>query len=101
MGRARTTRPAPLRSRCSMSGFHWTLLDGRRPSLARDFVLRTGSARAADRTDQLSLVQQRDSAARGNSTVEGEHVVILFQLNAVLHDASLAPEARGRSGLVF
>src|ERR1700675_1354365 len=51
------------------------LLDRCCAGLANHFVLRPCAARAADRPDDFSCFDERDSAARGNHAIEREGVV--------------------------
>ena len=87
----RATDEGPANDGAVTSG----LLDRCCAGLANHFVLRACAARAADRPDDFSCFDEGDSAARGNHAIEREGVVILFQLDIVLKDPGLAPEADG------
>ncbi len=56
-------RPSPWSVRRDGDAEPCGVLHGGRPRLARDFVLRPGTTRAADRADELAFFDQRDSAA--------------------------------------
>jgi hypothetical protein len=56
-------RPSPWSVRRDGDAEPRGLLHRARPRLARDFVLRPGTTRAADRADELAFFDQRDSAA--------------------------------------
>src|SRR5205807_10597475 len=56
--------------------------------LADNFVLRAGAAGAADGTDELPVVDDRDATARGADVVEGEQIMQVTFLYAILEDRS-------------
>src|SRR5271167_4627021 len=77
------------------------LFDDGGTGLAHHLVLGTGAARAANRTDELAALQQRNPAARGDNAVERNSVVSLLQLNVVLEHPRFTAKAGCRTRLVL
>src|SRR6266850_3401670 len=69
--------------------------------LADDFVLRAGTAGAADRAADLAVVDDQDSAARGDHVVERQQVMQVAFLDTALERLGLTAELRRSARLVL
>src|SRR5579872_2002777 len=58
-------------------------VDRRRADHARGLVLRARATGAADRADELAVLDQGNSAARGDDVVEGQEILVIILLNAL------------------
>src|ERR1700722_4722674 len=71
--------------------FRRALVNDCRSRLAYDLVLRIRTARSANCADNHALIDEWDTASRCNNSVEGEQIVQVHELDAVLEDLGWTP----------